>query len=68
MQNVQLFVHYFFVTQMAAAISNFCRFVSLCIWWITLSAYITSDCFVSKKQFCNVPLMVLALSVTEKST
>ena len=36
-------------------ISNFYRFVSLCVWWITLSAYTAINCFVSKNQFCNVP-------------
>ena len=38
------------------SISNFYRFVSSCIWWITCSAYTASNCFVSKNQFCNVPL------------
>ena len=39
------------------SISNFYRFVSLCIWWITLSAYTASNCFVCKNQYCNVPLI-----------
>ena len=29
-------------------ISNFYRFVSSCIWWITLRSYMASNCFVSK--------------------
>ena len=41
------------------SISNFYRFVSLCIWRITQSDYTASNCFVSKNQFCNVPLMDL---------
>ena len=32
-------------------ISNFYRFVSLCIWLITSNAYTASNCFVSKNQF-----------------
>ena len=46
------------------SISNFYRFVSLCIWWITLSAYTASYCFVRKKQFCNIPLMVSPRKIT----
>jgi hypothetical protein len=38
------------------SISNFYRFVSLCIWWLTLSAYTASNCFVSKNQTCTRPL------------
>ena len=38
------------------SISNFYRFVSLCIWWLTLSAYTASNCFVSKNQTCIRPL------------
>ena len=37
------------------SISNLYRCVILCIWWIQVLT-LPVNCFVSKKQFCNVPL------------
>ena len=33
------------------SISNFYRFVSVCIWWITLSAYTASNFVASKTNY-----------------
>ena len=40
------FYSFFFSSSDGRSISNFYRFVSLSIWWITLSAYTTKNCFV----------------------
>ena len=49
------------------SISNFCRFVSSCRWWITLTDYTASNCFVSKNQFCNVSFIEGMLALKRAS-
>ena len=49
--------HYFLVTPDGRSIPNFYRFVSLCSGGLHSVFYTASKCFVSKNQFCNVPLI-----------